>query len=118
METFEIITHLLVGPLMVVLSLIFIYFPPKTINALYGHRTTFSMINQDTWDEANKRSPAMIFIVSAATCIIQLTGIIFGVAFDTILIYACIFLIAGLVVGAIVVERQIRTIFDKEGNRK
>lgn len=118
METVEIITHLFVGPLMLVISLIFIYFPPKTINALYGHRTRMSKINQDTWDEANKRSPVMIFIVSAVTCIIQLAGIIFGVSYDTLLIYSCIFLVAGLVAGAVIVERQLRTIFDKEGNRK
>ena len=37
MEGSHIFLHLLIGPLMLVLSLIFFYFPPKKINFVYGH---------------------------------------------------------------------------------
>ena len=118
METAEMITHLLIGPLLLVLSFIFLYFPPKTINPLYGHRTTLSMKNQDTWNEANRRSSLMMILVSAATCILQLFGIVFHYDSGNTILTATIFLVVGLVVGILVVEKQLRSVFDKEGNRK
>ncbi|MAD49816.1 MAG: hypothetical protein CMC95_00725 [Flavobacteriales bacterium] len=90
-ESSNIFLHLLIGPLLLVLSLIFFYFPPKKINLIYGHRTTLSMKNQDTWNEANKRSPYMMLLVSAITCIFQLIGIVFNIAFDKTILYATIF---------------------------
>ena len=65
MEGSYIFLHLLIGPLMLVLSLIFFYFPPKKINLVYGHRTSMSMKNQDTWDEANKKKYPYDALVSA-----------------------------------------------------
>lgn len=118
MDNSSIFLHLLIGPLMLVLSLIFFYFPPKKINHMYGHRTKISMINQDTWNEANQRSAFMMLLVSGVTCIVQLFGIVIHIPLETNLFYTCIFLVAGLIVGALIVERQLRSIFDKEGNRK
>lgn len=118
MNDSSIYLHLLIGPLMFLISLIFVYFPPKEINSLYGHRTTISMKNQDTWNEANKRSALMILLVSAITCIFQLIGIIFKFNLDTIFLNATIVLVAGLIMGMLIVEKQLRSIFDKDGNRK
>ncbi len=56
MEGSSTFLHLLIGPLMLVTSIIFFYFPTKKINLVYGHRTSMSIKNQDTWKEANKRS--------------------------------------------------------------
>ena len=117
MEGSNIFLHLIIGPLMLVISLIFFYFPPKKINLIYGHRTTLSMKNQDTWNEANKRSIHMMLLVSALTCILQLIGIIFNINLETTILYATVFLVAGLIIGVIVIEKQLKTIFDKEGNR-
>ena len=33
-------------------------------------------------------------------------------------LYATIFLVAGLIIGGILIEQQLKTIFDKDGNRK
>ena len=118
MESSHIFLNLLIGPLMLVISLIFFYFPPKKINLIYGHRTTMSMKNQDTWQEANKRSTHMIILVSALTCILQLTGIVFNINQETTILYATVFLVAGLIIGVIVIEKQLKAIFDKDGNRK
>ena len=117
MEGSHIFLHLLIGPLMLLISLIFFYFPPKKINLIYGHRTTLSMKSQDTWNEANKRSIHMMLLVSALTCILQLIGIIFNINLETTILYATVFLVAGLIIGVIVIEKQLKTIFDKEGNR-
>ena len=118
MNDSSIYLHLLIGPLMFLISLIFVYFPPKEINSLYGHRTTISMKNQDTWNEANKRSAKLTLFVSAITCIFQLIGIIFKFNLDTIFLNATIVLVAGLIMGMLIVEKQLRSIFDKDGNRK
>ena len=118
MEGSHIFLHLLIGPLMLVLSLIFFYFPPKKINFVNGHRTSMSMKNQDTWDEANKRSTHMMLLVSALTCILQLIGIVVNINQKSTILYATIFLVAGLIIGVILIEKQLKTIFDKDGNRK
>jgi len=118
MEGSQIFLHLLIGPLMLVLSLIFFYFPPKKINHIYGHRTSLSMKNQDTWDEANKRSTHMMLLVSALTCILQVVGIVFNINLETTILYATTFLVAGLIFGGMVIEKQLKAIFDKDGNKK
>ena len=118
MEGSNTFLHLLIGPLMLVISLISFYFPPKKINLSYGHRTSMSMKNQDTWKEANKRSTHMMLLVSAMTCIFQLIGIVFKVNKEKTILYATAFLLAGLIIGVLIVEKQLRSIFDKDGNRK
>ena len=118
MEGSHIFLHILIGPLLLLISLIFFYFPTKKFNPIYGHRTSMSIKNQDTWNEANKRSSFMMLLVSALTCILQLIGIVFNINTDSTILYASVFLVAGLVIGGIVIEKQLRTIFDKDGNRK
>lgn len=103
---------------MMFFSLIYVYFPPKKINMMYGHRTSLSMKNQDTWVEANKRSALMMLLVSVMICIFQLIGIVFKVNQEKTILYATIFLVAGLIIGLFIVEKQLRSIFDKDGNRK
>ncbi len=45
--------HLIIGPLMLVLALLFRKFPPKKINDLYGYRTARSMKSEEAWAYAN-----------------------------------------------------------------
>ncbi len=118
MESSHIFSHLLIGPLMLVISLIFLYFPPKKINLIYGYRTTLSMKNQDTWKEANKRSIHMMLLVSALTCTLQLIGIVFNINQETTILYSIGFIVASLIIGVIVIEKKLKAIFDKDGNRK
>ena len=118
MEGSHIFLHILIGPLMLVISLIFFYFQPKKINPIYGHRTSMSMKNQNTWKEANKRSTHMMILVSALTCFLQVVGIVFNFNLDTTILNATVFLVISLIIGVIVIEKQLKTIFDKDGNRK
>lgn len=118
MDDSSILLHLLLGPLMLVISIIYVFFPPMKVNMIYGHRTSLSMKNQDTWVEANKRSALMMLLVSALTIIVQLIGIVFKVNQETTFLYVTIFLVAGLIIGLLIVEKQLRSIFDKDGNRK
>lgn len=118
MEPSDISLHLLIGPLMLLFSIIFIAFPSKKINHLYGHRTKMSMLNLDTWKFANTNSSRIMFLVSILTCTIQLIGISFGFETDDIILYSTIFLVAGLITGALLVEKKLKEIFDNQGNRK
>lgn len=63
--------HIMLGPLMVVLSFIFKRFTPKKINPIYGYRTPRSMRSQEAWDCANRYCTHAFFIVSALTCVVQ-----------------------------------------------
>jgi uncharacterized membrane protein len=118
MESQEILLQLLIGPLMLLISIIFIMFPPKKINFLYGHRTKMSMLNQDTWKEANSRSMKMMFLISVLTCLIQLFAMIIGFETEKTILYATIFLVAGLIIGLLLIEKELKKIFDIQGNRK
>ncbi|MCF6307470.1 MAG: SdpI family protein [Flavobacteriaceae bacterium] len=55
---------------MLIVSFIFVKFPPKKINYFYGYRTRHSMVNQEIWTVANNYSSK--FMVK-----ITLTSIVF-----------------------------------------
>lgn len=50
-----VINHLS-GILLLITSFIFVKFPPKKINGIYGYRTLSSMKDQASWDVAQKVS--------------------------------------------------------------
>lgn len=52
---FIFINHLS-GLLLFVTAFLFVKFPPKKINGLYGYRTLYSMKDQSSWDLAQKVS--------------------------------------------------------------
>ena len=50
---FLTISNLMIPVLMIVFGRVFIKNPPKTINGIYGYRTSRSRKNQDTWNFAH-----------------------------------------------------------------
>ena len=111
-----IIGHLLIGPLMLLISYIFAMYPPKKINYLYGYRTKRSMRNQDCWDFANRHSIRLMWKISLLTCVIQAIGVILldeGVA----LLTATIVLVTTLIYSVYLTEKALKNTFDKEGKR-
>ena len=50
---FMTICNLVIPLLMIVIGQVFIKNPPKTINGIYGYRTSRSKKNQDTWNFAH-----------------------------------------------------------------
>ena len=110
------IGHLIIGPLMLVISYIFAKYPPKKINDLYGYRTKRSMRNQNTWDFANRHSTHLMWKVSLLTCVVQAIGVILldeGVA----LLTATIVLVTTLIYSVYLTEKALKNTFDNEGNR-
>lgn len=49
---------------MLVLGIVFLKFPPKKINYLYGYRTNRSMKTQEVWDAANIFSAKALIKIS------------------------------------------------------
>ena len=87
--------HLSVGPLFLVLSIIYRIFPPKKINDFYGYRTRRAMQSQQSWDYANKLSANLMLLVGASTCLIQFVLQRYFTD-DTVILSASAWLVLGL----------------------
>ena len=110
------IGHLLIGPLMILISYIFAKYPPKKINDLYRHRTKRSMRNQDCWDFANRHSIRLMWKISLLTCVVQAIGVIL-IDERVALLTPSIVLVATLIYRVYLTEKALKKTFDKEGNR-
>lgn len=111
-----IIAHLLIGPLVLLVSFIFSKYPPKKINHLYGYRTNRSMRNQECWEFANKHSLQLLYKVALLTCIVQAAGLLI-LDEETALLTATIVLVLTLIYSVFLTEKALKNTFDKEGNR-
>ena len=110
------IGHLLIGPMMLLITFIFAKHPPKKINDFYGYRTKRSMRNQDCWDFANRYSIRLMWKISLLTCVVQAIGVILldeGVA----LLTATIVLVTTLIYSVYLTEKALKKTFDKEGKK-
>ncbi|MBR2444220.1 MAG: SdpI family protein [Clostridia bacterium] len=108
---------------MLVIGIIFIKKPPRSINSIYGYRTDYSMKNQDTWDFAHKYIGRIwavlglvLLVLFTATSI--LVYMFFYERFDDICGLLCLLGVAGLIVPIIPTEIALKKTFDKNGNKK
>jgi uncharacterized membrane protein len=115
MTTF--ITHLFIGPLILLIGFIFKMYPPKKINRIYGYRTPMSMKNEHTWKEANTHSAESMIKVGVLTTLFQvLTQILFE--YESAMMISSIFLVVALLISVVLTEKHLRNKFDKDGNWK
>ncbi|WP_424961326.1 SdpI family protein [Ekhidna sp.] len=117
MSTALIIANLAIGPLLLILSLVFKAFPPKNRNWIYGYRTTRSMKSQESWDASNKHSLQLMIWIGIITTVLQ---IILFLLFDpaTALITACCIMCILLVGSMFIIEKYLKENFDSEGKPK
>jgi uncharacterized membrane protein len=111
------IAHIFIGPLILGLSLIFKFFPPKKINSLYGYRTAFSMKSQEVWDEGNRYSSNLLVIVSLITSLTQVVWQLLWPgewAFLGPVIIMCVLLIASVPLT----EKHLKKHFNEDGTAK
>lgn len=99
--------HLAMGPLMLLLSLLYKKYPPRKINFIYGYRTERSMKNLAAWECANMYSANGLIVVALATMVLQL---VFYFLFDsaTVLLFAAVFLLTGLIIVMLLTERELK----------
>lgn len=111
-----IIAHLLTGPLMVIISALYVKYPPKEINSLYGYRTTLSMKNQDIWQEGNRYNALFLLRLSWGVCALQLIGIS-TLESGIDILPAGVFLVVGLLYSIRNTEQHLKSIFNQNGHR-
>ena len=120
---FLTICNLMIPVLMIVLGKVFIKNPPKTINRIYGYRTSRSMKNQDAWNYAHLYCGKLwwkigwVMLPLAAIGMLPVIGknddIVGGVS-AVVVTAECI----ALFVTIFFVERALVNKFDKDGNLK
>jgi uncharacterized membrane protein len=104
------------GFIFLILGLLMLKFPPKSINAIYGYRTTNSMSNIEKWHYSQKYSA----ILMCKLAIFQIFSSFFGIFFKystslhdavgfTSVILNCVILI-------IMTERKLNSEFPKIRN--
>lgn len=95
--------------------------PPQNINALYGYRTSMSMINKDTWSFAHRYIGRIWYlsgIITAAVSAIFLIGIKNSPNFEMNTVYLTFLQMAIFCIGLIPTEKALNKTFDKNGQRK
>lgn len=95
--------------------------PPKTINAVYGFRTTMSMKNQDTWDYAQAACAKRWRRWGRVLALITLIVLFFALrrpTFADVLGFYTAFETAFLLASVAATEMDLRRTFDREGRRK
>lgn len=112
---------MLIPFLMIVAGYLFIKRPPRTINGIYGYRTSMSRKNQQTWDYAHYYCGKLWWkagrILGAVTLLIVLPVMGKGeeVIGSVAGIWVC--LQCGVMLITIVfVERALKRRFDRNGN--
>ena len=99
-----------------IVSLIFVKFPPKKINYLYGYRTRRSMANPKIWKVANDYSAKMMVKITLISMIFPPflyflypeKNLLITIIIHTVLLLSSLYF----------TEKFLNTNFDKDGNPK
>lgn len=114
-----ILIILLIVPFITLIAGYMMYrYTPKSINSLVGYRTRRSMINQDTWNFANKYCASLWIKLGIITTVISfLIYILFDVneIVSIVIVLIQTFL---LLLSIIPVEKALKNTFDDDGNRR
>lgn len=104
-----------INGLLFILSIIFYFFPPKKINALYGYRTNKSMLNENIWQFANSFCSKQMLIYSAISFVFALILVYLN---PVVSWQPMTLMILSLAVAIIKTEQALTKNFDKDGKRK
>ena len=120
---FLTICNLMIPVLMIVIGKVFIKNPPKTINRIYGYRTSRSMKNQNTWNFAHLYCGKLWWKIGWVMLPLAIIGMlpvigknddIVGGVSAVVVTAECI----ALFVTIFFVERALAKKFDKDENLK
>ena len=111
------ITYILTtNGLLFLLSIIFLKFPPKKINNLYGYRTYKAMLNQEIWDFANRVFNKNLLIYAGISFI---AGLLFASLIKVELTWQPMLLVMlSIGVSILKTERALSDNFTEEGKKK
>ncbi len=123
MNAFLLVAVSLVPATMVIFGLVWRNNPPKTINAFYGYRTTWSMKSKETWDFAHKHAAGLWLRIGAPLWLLSVAAWYIGLGLDfstlawlTVIVTSaqCIF----FVLPVWPTEMALRQQFDAHGKKK
>lgn len=95
-------------------SLIFYFFPPKKINAIYGYRTNKTMKNETIWHFANSFFTKQFLIYSAISLVAVL---ILAFLSKELTWQPMAIMLLSLAVSVIKTEQEINKNFDEDGKK-
>ncbi len=108
---------LITGIVFIFYGFILFRFSPDSINSIIGYRTSMSMKNKDTWDEAQKyggKSMLVVGIISMILCGASylIKGFLLSETFQLLV------LLLSAVVMIVVDEIHLCRTFNRDGSRK
>lgn len=120
---FMVIMALLIPAIMVVFGLVFRNHAPKTINSLYGYRTTRSMKNRETWEFAHRVCGRLWLRVGAVLAPVSLLSMLLCLGRDTntagVFGIVIVTVQTAVLIGSIFpVEAALKRTFDDNGFRR
>ena len=96
-------------------SIIFHFFPPKKINAIYGYRTNKTMKNDTVWQFANTFFTKEFMKYSAISLV---AALVLAYMSKELTWQPMAIMLLSLAVSVIKTEQEINKNFDEEGNMK
>lgn len=96
-------------------SIIFHFFPPKKINAIYGYRTNKTMKNDTVWQFANTFFTKEFLKYSAISLV---AALVLAYMAKELTWQPMAIMLLSLAVSVIKTEQEINKNFDEEGNMK
>ncbi|CAM1339036.1 SdpI family protein [Tenacibaculum aestuarii] len=96
-------------------SIIFHFFPPKKINAIYGYRTNKTMKNDTIWQFANAFFIKEFLKYSAISLV---AALVLAYMAKELTWQPMAIMLLSLAVSVIKTEQEINKNFDEDGNKK
>jgi uncharacterized membrane protein len=111
-----LLTHLLLGPVILGVAIFFRVYPPAEINHSYGYRTATSMRSQEAWDEAQRYSANAMIIAGAVVVVYQVLSALTMKPALSLGTSVAVLLLAIFAVVPIT-EAHLKNTFDGQGRR-
>ena len=109
----------LIPIIMILFGALWMKFPPKSVNWIYGYRTSMSMKNQETWEFAHSYHSKVWFCCGIVLLIISpIIMLLFRNNYEKISTWIIYIQLAILILSLVPTEIALRKRFDKDGRPK
>ena len=100
------------GPLIIIIGIIFLLYPPKKINGIYGYRTKSSKKSIELWHFAQSYSSKKIILAGILMLLFSLSGLFIDLRTSTAALLGLFFVIFPLSLMMKLTEDAIKKKFD------
>lgn len=120
---FMLAMDLLIPATMIGFGYVFVHYPPRKINDIYGYRTTMSTKNQDTWQTAHMYCGKLWWVLGWISLLPSVIPLLFVVGKDADTVgmvggIICTVQTVAILCTIVTVEKMLRRTFDKNGIRR